>query len=1024
MCAKEYSASQETIEDDLFENDKCKIRNSIINNIINLQLKDLIKDFNNEQEINDGIECINEKINQLNNFINKIAKAKYEYFYKYIDRLSHAKKRKEWNSYDLEQIEKTYYKNLESLIDKRNDIFTLIKEKKFLIEIERVLKLYKIINYEITILYNEIRKDNKKYDSFDFLYNKEETDIDECRKEYIKIIEIDEENFNYFTSDMYFSNFFKYLKKLNNLRKCIHYNNLQNIPIISYEVKKMNYCEMYIINIFINYLYHNFFQDEDYEEKVQVCLKAFILLSIEKQCINKIIQKKINKISSYINNIKKKNENIKENFYFLLENCKNCIDQIYFLNQMFKRQNSYFLHIQKKKKNIYITEKQKERTYDKDYYEHHNINENGNDNEKDIQKNTTNEKPEKKNIYQGNNIYQYNIDIYNDFYIPFVNVLKDIKLNEYIPKDNMLYILNLIEEFLYIIRNKYDINELEKDMLLNLFNKEYEEITFNSINKLANLVELLFEKKNDQNAYMRNDNIYVMDNYDHQSYNFPTLYDIKNYVVTLYKELYTHICYPHIFRKIIVSCNNSLLLLSNNLNNLKQNINLNIDIDMNTKYININYAHKSFQYNLELFLISRKLLRYLFINLNKLKRRINHIKKNTYKNFKVYKNSEHVQENEQLANFVHNKIEQDNETKEDLIVLSFKESFDDVFTFQDHLYNNFTNNILYMENENDEMDNNYDDIDYFLKNDEENKEDKEEVDKKNEGDILQNQINDMEKKYTVKDEEMKLNNFEINYISDIKFNSFNNLNDSYDLYTSDENYEITSFFIKEEINKEKKKKKRFYDLIELEKGICELNHAVNSCIYEYFEYFEKKTYTYLKNNFSNLNINDIYLLFDELCNYFHENIVQHIPYYERIQLVNKLINRILVYLISLSSYYLIHDMDTYIFKYYNSLLKIASVESLSVLNYEYTLCQLYKKAVDIKNKMESYENIPTFFVPIIFVILHGGKNIVNNLNISEEKFINLMVDHLKNPKNSVDKKGGQNQNLVCMLRKYSKSLLL
>ncbi|ETW55419.1 hypothetical protein PFUGPA_02578 [Plasmodium falciparum Palo Alto/Uganda] len=117
-------------------------------------------------------------------------------------------------------------------------------------------------------------------------------------------------------------------------------------------------------------------------------------------------------------------------------------------------------------------------------------------------------------------------------------------------------------------------------------------------------------------------------------------------------------------------------------------------------------------------------------------------------------------------------------------------------------------------------------------------------------------------------------------------------------------------------------------------------------------------------------------------------------------------------------------MDTYIFKYYNSLLKIASVESLSVLNYEYTLCQLYKKAVDIKNKMESYENIPTFFVPIIFVILHGGKNIVNNLNISEEKFINLMVDHLKNPKNSVDKKGGQNQNLVCMLRKYSKSLLL
>ncbi|SOV18450.1 conserved Plasmodium protein, unknown function [Plasmodium sp. gorilla clade G2] len=1014
MCAKEYSVSQETLEDDLFENDKCKIRNSIIDNITNLELKDLIKDFNNEQEINDGIECVNEKINQLNNFINKIAKAKYEYFYKYIDRLSHAKKRKEWNNYDLKQIEKTYNKNYESLIDKQNDVFALIKEKKFLIEIEKVLKLYKIINYEITILYNEIRKDNKKYDSFDFLYNKEESDIEECRNEYIKIIEIDEENFNFFTSDMYFYNFFKYLKKLNNLRKCIDYNNLQNIPIISYEVKKINYCEMYIISIFINYLYHNFFQDENYEEKVQVCLKAFIFLSIEKQCINKIIQKKINKISSYINNIKKK-ENIKENFYLLLENCKNCIDQIYYMNQMLKRQNTYFLHVQTKKK-MYKTETQKEGFSDNEYYKRYNINDNENDNDKDIQKDTTNEGYE-KNVYEGNNIYEYNINIYNDFYIPVVNILKDIKLNEYIPKDNMLYILNLIEEFLYIIRNKYDFNELEKDILLNLFNKEYEEITFNSINKLANLVELLFEKKHDQNSYMRNDNIYATDNYDYQSYNFPTLSDIKNYVLTLYKELYTHICYPHIFRKIIVSCNNSLLLLSNNLNNLKQNINLNIDIDMNTKYININYAHKPFQYNLELFLTSRKLLRYLFINLNKLKRKINRIKKNTYKNFKDYKNSEHVQENEQLANFVHNKIEENNETKEDLIVLSFNESFEDLFRFQDHLDNYFTNELLHMENENDEMDNNYDDIDYFLKHDEQNKVDQDEGEKKKERDILQNKIDDIEKKYSVKDEEMKLNNFEINFIADINFNSFN-LNDIYDLYTSNENYEITSFFIKE-----KNKRKHFYDLIELEKGICELNHAVNSCIYEYFEYFEKKTYVYLKNNFSILNIDDIYLLFDELCNYFYESIVQHIPYYERIQLVNKLINRILVYLISLSSYYMIDNMDTYIFKYYNSLLKIASVESLSVLNYEYKLCQLYKKAIDIKNRMVSYENIPTFFVPIIFVILHGGKNIVNNLNISEEKFINLIVDHLKNPINSVDKNVSTNQNLVSMLSKYSKSLL-
>ncbi|SOV18230.1 conserved Plasmodium protein, unknown function [Plasmodium gaboni] len=1015
MCAKEYSVSQETLEDDLFENDKCKIRNSIIDNITNLELKDLIKDFNNEQEINDGIECVNEKINQLNNFINKIAKAKYEYFYKYIDRLSHAKKRKEWNNYDLEQIEKTYNKNYESLIDKQNDVFALIKEKKFLIEIEKVLKLYKIINYESTILYNEIRKDNKKYDSFDFLYNNEEADIEECRNEYIKIIEIDEENFNYFTSDMYFYNFFKYLKKLNNLKKCIDYNNLQNIPIISYEVKKINYCEMYIISIFINYLYHNFFQDENYEEKVQVCLKAFIFLCIEKQCINKIIQKKINKISSYINNIKKK-ENIKENFYLLLENCKNCIDKIYYVNQMLKRQSTYFLHVQTKKK-MYKTETQKEGISNNEYYKRYNINDNGNDNDKDIQKDTTNEGYE-KNVYEGNNIYEYNINIYNDFYIPVVNILKDIKLNEYIPKDNMLYILNLIEEFLYIIRNKYDFNELEKDILLNLFNKEYEEITFNSINKLANLVELLFEKKYDQNAYMRNDSIYSTDNYDYQSYNFPTLSDIKNYVVTLYKELYTHICYPHIFRKIIVSCNNSLLLLSNNLNNLKQNINLNIDIDMNTKYININYAHKPFQYNLELFLTSRKLLRYLFINLNKLKRKINHIKKNTYKNFKDYKNSEHVQENVQLANFVHNKIEQNNETKEDLIVLSFNESFEDLFRFQDHLDNYFTNELLHMENENDEMDNNYDDIDYFLKHDEQNKVDQDEGEKKKEGDILQNKIDGIEKKYSVKDEEKKLNNFEINFIADINFNSFN-LNNIYDLYTSNENYEITSFFIKEKKNK----RKPFYDLIELEKGICELNHAVNSCIYEYFEYFEKKTYVYLKNNFSILNIDDIYLLFDELCNYFHESIVQHIPYYERIQLVNKLINRILVYLISLSSYYLIDDMDTYIFKYYNSLLKIASVESLSVLNYEYTLCQLYKKAIDIKNRMVSYENIPTFFVPIIFVILHGGKNIVNNLNISEEKFINLIVDHLKSPINSVDKNVSTNQNLVSMLSKYSKSLL-
>ncbi|KOB87094.1 hypothetical protein PFDG_02684 [Plasmodium falciparum Dd2] len=94
MRAKESPASQETIEDDLFANAKRQIRHSTINNIINSHLQDLIKDLNNAHDIHDGIACINETIHQLTNFINKIAKAQYDHFYKYIDRSSHAKKTK------------------------------------------------------------------------------------------------------------------------------------------------------------------------------------------------------------------------------------------------------------------------------------------------------------------------------------------------------------------------------------------------------------------------------------------------------------------------------------------------------------------------------------------------------------------------------------------------------------------------------------------------------------------------------------------------------------------------------------------------------------------------------------------------------------------------------------------------------------------------------------------------------------------------------------------------------------------
>ncbi|CRH00728.1 conserved Plasmodium protein, unknown function [Plasmodium relictum] len=955
MNLKEYYISH-TKNNKCIIKEKNMINNCDINKIFTLEIKDILKNFTCEKEINETIEYVNDKISTLNNFINTIAKEKYEYFYKYTDEIGNIKKKKNWNSYELENIQEEFSVNNKALKENKNKLLSLIKKKKCLIEIDKILKLYVIIDEEIKKLCNEI-KGNKNFEIFSFL--KEEMENNEC----FEMIDID------------FEVFMEYIKRLNNLKTFIFYNNIQNISIINLKIKKINYYENYIINIFVNYLSKNFFKDENYVSRVKLCLSAFTYLNVEKDCLKKVVDNKISNVSSYISNIKK-NKNIKENFFFIIENCKNNINQISYINETIR--NNYYIG------NIIKTEDIKEKIYD--------------------YKSCINE--------QSIDGMYYTLNIYNDFYLPYIKILINNKINEYIKKENMLYVLNLIEEFLHITRNINDFKVQEKDLLLSLFSREYEEITFNSINKLANLVELLFEKKN------LRDNI----EYEHD-YNFPTIFDIKNYVIVLYKELYTYIFYPYLFRKIIVSCNNSLLLLSNNLNNLKQNIKFHIEIDTKKKYINCEYIYKNFKYNLELFLISRKILKYLILSLAKLKRKIIEMKSYTYRLI----NANLFNKNSNLTNILHKKENYENTANyidNNPISFSFRESFDEFFNFQDYL-NNYFFNIINIRNEEQEDFIEIENCKERKKKEEikkliEKKEQEIENEKKVEDKKIEHQFEEKEQE-TEEDEKKKLNNFEINFITDIKYNSFN-LNDYY--YLSDEekeeNYEMTSFFIK----KKKKKKKFFFDLVELEKGMCELNNVVNSCIYECFECFEKKALSYFKNNCNILNADDVYSLFDQLCIYFKNSVVQHIPLSEMKQIINNLINRIIIYLISLSSYYLIHNMDIYIFKYYESLLKIANNEMLSSLNFEQKLCFLFKKSIDIKNRKEPYENIPSFFLPITFIILHEGKNIVNYLNITEEKFINLMIDYLKDPIQLMDKKNKTNQNLIFMINKFSKNMIM
>ncbi|CRG93988.1 conserved Plasmodium protein, unknown function [Plasmodium gallinaceum] len=967
---------------------------SDIDKIFTIEIKDILKNSTNEKEINDTIEFVTDKINTLNNFINKIAKEKYEYFYKYTDEICNLKEKIEWNSCELENIQEKYNINNEALKENKDKLLSLIKEKKCLIDIDKILKLYIIINEELKKLSYEI-KDNKNFEIFNFL--KEEDmgcngcfeminidNINSCIDNVNSCIDnvnscIDNvnsciDNINSCIDDIDFEVFMKYIKRLNNLKRFVVYNNVQNISIIKLKIKKINYYENYITDIFVKYLSKNFYKDENYVSKVKFCLNAFSYLNVEKECLKKIVNNKINKISLYISNIKK-NKNIKENFFFIIENCKNNIFQIYYINETIK--NNYV-------NNIIKTANIEEEIYD-------------------YNSSCTNEQPIDK---------CYTINIYNDFYLPYINILIKNKINEYIKKENILYVLNLIEEFLHITRNKNEFKFQEKDLLLSLFSKEYEEITFNSINKLANLVELLFEKKK------LSDNVGF--EYD---YNFPTIFDIKNYVIELYKELYTHIFYPYLFRKIIVSCNNSLLLLSNNLNNLKQNINFHVELDTKKKYINCEYIYKNFKYNLELYLVGRKILKYLILNLEKLKRKILEIKRYTYKK----RNVDLLNGNCDLTNLLQKKENNENIPNyidNNLISFSFSESFDEFFNFQDYLNNYFFNVINmrddeqedftetenYREKKKTEVKRLIEKEDEKIMDDLENRKDKQEPHQFEE-----------EKQETDEDEKKKLNNFEINYITDVKYNSFNS-NECY--YLSDEekeeNYEINSFFIKEK----KKKKKNFFDLLELEKGIYELNNVVNSCIYECFECFEKKSLWYFKDNCNVLNTDEVYSLFDQLCIYFNNNVVKRIPLSEIQQMITNLINKIVIYIVSLSSFYLINNMDIYIFKYYESLLKITNNEMLSSLNFEQKLCNLFKKSIDIKNRKEEYKKIPSFFLPITFIILHGGKSIVNYLNITEEKFINLIIDYLKDPLQLMNKKSNTNQNLNFVLNRFAKNMVV
>ncbi|CAD2096015.1 conserved Plasmodium protein, unknown function [Plasmodium vinckei brucechwatti] len=964
-----------------------KIKNSDMNEIFSIDLKSILKNVSNENELNCAIEIINDKITTLNDFIKKITKKRYEYFYKYIDKLCnsvnvHNKNKEKNETYDCKTIDivkiiNEYNNNYEELKGIKANVFSLIDKQACLIEIEKIIKLYEILDKEIEKICNEI-SENPCFKDLNF--NNIEHKLDEMEK--IKNNQNKNDNFEEETiinnnsiniddtNSIDFYVLVKYLKRLSDLVDFINYHNIENVLIVKLKVKKLKYYQDCIVTIFINYLSADFYKDKNCENNVRHCLYSFSYLNIGKECFKSIINNKINKRThTYISNIKEFKQDVKESFFLIIQNCKNIMDQICYINNVMKNEG-------------YINDEvPKKREFVEQYSKLVDTTPNGLDHNFSI--NNFLKEGKEKNMIEI-------IDIYTEFYLPYINLLIDNKLNEYIKKEDMLHILNLCEEFLNVIKKKKYFKIQEKDLLLILFKKEYEEITFNSINKLVNLVEILF-----QNTNMRS-------SIDHENdYNFPTIFDIKNYVDVFCTELYTHIFFPFIFRKIIVSCNNSLLLLSNNLNNLRLNLNLRIDIDTRNKHIVFDYIYKHFKYNLELFLISRQLLKYLILNLCKLKNKVTKIK--TLMQKKDYDNlhTENLKNDSLTLNM--------NKNDEALINLSFNESYNEFFNFQDYLNNNsLCDNWLFKYHEEyiPEGNTNLDTV--------KNKKDDQECSN------IPNEYNDalFQNKKNIFD-----NLFKISLTSDIKYSSLN-MNESYNIYGDDENYEISSFFVK--MGKKKKinnnEKKNIFDLIELEKGICELNNAVNLCLHEFFEIFEKKTIWFLKNNIDKLNTDDTHFLFDQLCISFYNNIIQHIPLYECLKIINNLITRLMIYLVAISSYYLIEQMDVYIFKYYKSTQKIYNNIITSYFNFDYKICDLFKRSIDVRNGKEPYESVPSFFVPITFIILHEGKNIVNYLNISEDKFINLIVDHLKNPIREMGKKGMNEQSLNFMLNKFAKRL--
>ncbi|CAA9988911.1 conserved Plasmodium protein, unknown function [Plasmodium knowlesi strain H] len=971
-----------------------KKTNQIMNDIFQLELKDILKDVSNEKKINDTIDFVNNQINTLNNFINEIAKEKYEYFYKYIEQMNNARKLKKWSSNDLEDVGREYKASYESVREKKNKVLSLIIEKRCLIEIEKVLKLYQVIHVEIKKVCDEIKESNiwgiLQADVIDLGVSKREPFHVHGLRQGTFHRSGGEGKYPSLLTNSDFNNMENYLKRISSIKRFISQHGVQNISIVALKVRRMKAYEDAIISVFVQYLSANFFKDENYERKVKHCLNAFKNVHAEKECLKKVINNKIEEANTHILKIKNGGENGKTNLYKLLENCKDGIDQMNYLNEIIKE-------------NYYMEEEIRMEKWKR---------------EKKTSKNDNSDFNTWEGTHKCNTVH-----VYTEFYLPYVNLLIRSKINQLVRKEDMLFVLNLVGEFVYIVQKKIDMKGHEKkDILLNLFSKEYEEITFSSMNKLINLVEYLFQKGNIRSAM-------EYENY----YNFPTIFDIKNYVQAFFKELFTHIYYPHIFRKIIVSCNNSLLLLSNNLNNLKQNVNVLIEMDMESKFVRIDYVPKKLKYNLELYLISRQLLRYLICSLARMRTKIVQIKMDTYRqgafqyggeastHMNLFADSSVALENDDPP-------KSDSQGK-DFISLPFEESVEEFFNSQDHLNNYFGDAVVsphdgvnddFMEWENQgEKKEKTKKKEAQVNLSFERKDQKEESDvcgKANEPSGFCQNGTEQTRKWVGKNVGM----FQISLFSDAKFNSFH-LNDSYNISDDDGKYEITPFFIKEKENR----KKNYFDLIELEKGLCELNNVVNSCIYECLEPFEKKSFWYFKNNCSALGTPDVFSLFDQLCVNFNEKIVQCVPTYECTHMIKKLINRTLIYLIALSCYYLISGMDMYLFKYYESLQKIANDATEASLHFGYKLCTLFKKSIDMKAGREAYEDVPTFFLPVTFVIFHGGRTIVDSLGITEDKFINILIDHLRNPMQGMDGKGssGSSQNLNFLVNKFAQSVV-